>query len=109
MPFITFTYKIKGDSNRYYGKYDFYNMSDDHEGLDLEVISLLIHGINKHRKKMDLPTISNDDVVVGILSYSDNQIIPTYSTQAEIKCFDFYCIEYDTEHKINYYIDGELV
>jgi hypothetical protein len=41
--------------------------------------------------------------MIGILSFSSNNIIPTYSTDNEIKCFDFYC-SYD--NKI--YINGKL-
>ena len=109
MPFITFIYKIKGVPQTYYGKYDFDYISDDHEGLDLEIINVLSYGLNKYRTKNNIPKIlNNDDIIVGIMSYSDYRTIPVYSTKSEIKCFDFYCIEYDT-NKINYYVYGEEI
>ena len=43
-------------------------------------------------------------IVIGILSFSSDNIIPTYSTDNEIKCFDFY---YDSDNKI--YINGKLI
>ena len=43
-------------------------------------------------------------IIIGILSYSSNKIIPTYSTDNEIKCFDFY---YNYDNKI--YINGKLI
>jgi hypothetical protein len=110
MPFITFIYKIKGVPQTYYGKYDFDYMSDDHEGLDLEIINVLSYGLNKYRQKNSIPKIDNKDIIVGILSYSDHRIIPIYSTKDEIKCFDFYCLEYDSNSdKIKYYVYGEEI
>jgi hypothetical protein len=42
--------------------------------------------------------------MIGILSLSADRIIPTYSTNAEIKCFDFYK-NYDGQ----IYINGKLI
>ncbi len=39
-------------------------------------------------------------ITIGVLSFSSNQAIPTFSTKNEIKCFDFYCY-YDTKIYIN--------
>jgi len=46
----------------------------------------------------------NTKIIIGLLSFSSNNIIPMDSTDNEIKCFDFYC-NYD--NKI--YINGKLI
>jgi hypothetical protein len=103
MPFITFIYKVGNNNKKYYGKYCFHSISDDHEGLDIEVEYILKQGLNEYRKKNNIQEL-NSNIIIGILSFSSNNIIPTYSTDEEIKCFDFYC-NYD--NKI--YINGELI
>ena len=102
MPFITFIYKI-AHKKTYYGKYCFDYISDDHEGLDTIVQNVLMQSLNKYRKKKNIPELKTR-VMVGILSFSSNDIIPTYSTDDEIKCFDFY---YENYYKI--YINGKLI
>jgi len=42
--------------------------------------------------------------MVGILSFSSSETTPTYSTDNEIKCFDFYK-KYDEQ----IYINGKLI
>ena len=103
MPFITFIYKVGKNYKTYYGKYCFDYISDDHEGLDNEVKYILIKGLNEYRKKNNIQELKTK-IVIGILSFSSNNIIPTYSTDNEIKCFDFY---YDSDNKI--YINGKLI
>jgi hypothetical protein len=103
MPFITFIYKIGKNNKTYYGKYCFDYISDDHEGLDDEVKDKLINGLNKYRKKKNIPELKST-IIIGILSFSSNDIIPTYSTDNEIKCFDFY---YNDDNKV--YINGKLI
>jgi len=103
MSFITFIYKVGNNNKTYYGKYCFDYISDDHEGLDNEVKNILIKGLNEYRKKKNLKKLKSK-IIVGILSFSSNDIIPTYSTDDEIKCFDFYYQKYD---KI--YINGKLI
>lgn len=78
-------------------------VSDDHEGLDLEVKYDLINGLNKYRQKKGLPKLKAK-IIIGVMSFSSNEIVPTYSTKNEIKCFDFYH-DFDT----NIYINGKLV
>ena len=102
MPFITFIYKVGKNNKTYYGKYCFDYISDDHEGLDNEVKNILIKVLNKYRKKKNIPKL-NTKIFIGILSYSSDDIIPTYSSENEIKCFDFYC---DYDNKI--YVNGKL-
>ena len=105
MPFITFIYKIGRNSKTYYGKICTDYVSDDHEGLDNEVKYSLIRGINAYRKNKNMPqNVNEKNILIGILSFSSNQYIPTYSTDEEIKCFDFY---HNDDHKI--YINGKLI
>ena len=105
MPFITFIYKVGKNYKTYYGKYYFDYISDDHEGLDNEVKYILIKGLNEYRKKNNIQELNKyRKIIIGILSFSSNQIIPTYSTDNEIKCFDFY---YNYDNKI--YINGKLI
>ena len=103
MPFITFIYKVGKNDKTYYGKYCFDYISDDHEGLDDEVKHKLINALNKYRKKKNIPELKSK-IIIGILSFSSNDIIPTYSTDDEIKCFDFY---YNDDNKV--YINGKLI
>ena len=106
MSFISFIYKIQGENTRYYGKYCCDYISDDHEGLDLEVKSILKSGLNAHRVNNGLPKLKSKDICIGVLSFSRNEYIPTYSTDEEISCFDFYCLSKRSDAK--YYIDGVL-
>ena len=50
MPFITFIYKIKNINRVFYGKYICDYISDDNEGLDVEVMPYLFKEINKFQK-----------------------------------------------------------
>ena len=103
MPFITFIYKVGKNYKTYYGKYCFNSISDDHEVLDNEVKDILIKGLNEYRKKNNVQKLKSK-IIIGILSFSSNNIIPTYSTDNEIRCFDFY---YNYDNKI--YINGKLI
>ena len=89
MPFITFIYKVGKNPKTYYGKYCFDYISDDHEGLDNEVKYILKQSLNQYRKQNNENKIKLK-LMIGILSFSSNETIPTYSTNNEIKCFDFY-------------------
>ena len=62
-------------------------------------IVLIIKGLNKYRKKKNIQELKSD-VIVGILSFSSDNVVPTYSTENEIKCFDFYYC-YDNKMYIN--------
>jgi hypothetical protein len=91
MPFITFFYKLKNDNTKYYGKFVSNYISDDHGGLDREMKSIVVYGINLlNLSKQTEMTITIDDVSLGILSFSDHSYIPTYSSDDEIVMFDFY-------------------
>ena len=102
MPFITFIYKVGKNNKTYYGKYCVDYVSDDHEGLDNEVKGILIKGLNKYREKNNQKIITK--IIIGILSFSSDFLIPTDSSNNEIKCFDFY---YDYDNKI--YINGNQI
>jgi hypothetical protein len=102
--FITFIYRVGKSPKTYYGKYYGSDISDDHEGLDTEVIHCLCQGLNKYRSMNDMPKLSLNAVVVGVLSFSRDQYIPTYSSEKEIRCFDFY-----KDDKNRIYINGKLI
>ena len=106
MTFITFIYKIGNNSKTYYGKYVTDHISDDHNGLDAEVKYELIDGINRYRTKKALPKL-HSKIIIGIISFSSDKYIPVYSSDNEIKCFDFYFIEERYYKKI--YINGKLI
>lgn len=103
MSFITFIYKIGKNDKTYYGKYCFDHISNDHQGLDNKVKYILKKGLNEYRKKNNIKALRSK-IIIGILSFSSNDIIPIYSTNNEIKCFDFY-YNYDNE----IYINGKLI
>ena len=106
MPIVTFIYKLgnKKHSRTFYGKYDGY-ISDDHEGLDLEIKRHVEDGINIYRTQNNLKPIKT--IQVGILSLSVDGIVPAYSSDKEIKMFDFYCI-YDFYSK-KIYVNGKKI
>lgn len=105
MPFITFIYKIGEMTEKiYYGKYCTNYISDDHEGLDIDVKYSLIRGLNEYNKQNNICLKINEKIIVGILSFSSDNTIPTYSSNDEIQCFDFYR---DYEKKI--YINSKLI
>lgn len=103
MKFITFIYKI--GNNVYYGKHVTDYISDDHDGLDIEVKNKLLESINKYRKQKNYSIIS--DIDVGVISFSSNNIIPIFSSDHEIKCFNYYYEEIKYNTKI--YINGKML
>ena len=107
MPFITFIYRIGNNKKTYYGKYACGYISDDHEGLDAEIKPDVINGINAFRKQNELLVLEDKEIKIGVLSFSMNQYIPTYSTDDEIECFDFYYKYFDNVGKT--YINGKLI
>jgi hypothetical protein len=90
MPFITFIYRIEGNPRMYYGKHVTDSISDDHEGLDVDVKYELLRAINIYKTTKNAPNLNETQLTVGILSLSINKYIPTYSSEAEINCFDYY-------------------
>lgn len=103
MPFITFIYKVGKNPKTYYGKCCFDYISDDHEGLDNEVKYILKGGLNEYRKQKNIPKIKSK-IMIGVLAFSSNKVVPVYSTNDEIKCFDFYK-NYDGQ----IYVNGKMI
>jgi hypothetical protein len=104
MIFISFFYKIENDPRIYYGKY----YSDDkifeeHDGLDLIVEDIVLFGLNKFRKQKNFLELKSNNIYIGILSISDDKIMPINSSQKEINFFNFYYVN----NKI--YVNGNLV
>ena len=89
MPFVTFIYRIANNKKVFYGKYVCDYISDDHDGLDNEIKGILNCGMNEYRKQMGFVKI-NKKISIGILSLCVHDYIPTYSSDSEIQCFDFY-------------------
>lgn len=108
MPFITFIYRIGKNKRVFYGKYVCDSMSDDHDGLDDEIKPTVIAGINKYREQRGFTKLLRKNLLIGILSYSMNECIPTYSSDREIQCFDFYHKKC-TLHENETYINGILI
>jgi hypothetical protein len=106
MAFITFFYKIGNHPKMYCGKYACDYISHDHDGLDIIVKSALINGINKYRAKKNLPKLKTR-VNVGVMSFSADRYIPTYSTKSEKSFFDFYYTEY--KYVCKTYVNGKLM
>lgn len=107
MPFITFIYRIENNKKTFYGKFVCDYISDDHEGLDMEVKPTVIYGIKEYRKQKNLEKLT-EKIHVGILSFSTDKYIPTYSSSEEIECFDFYYQEL-SNYKREIYINGNLI
>ena len=112
MGFITFIYRVTDNPKTYYGKYSFNRISDDHEGLDKEVLPLVVEAINQYRRQKYLnfyPEVDASDISIGILSFCIEHNYPTYSSEDEIKMFDFYCKYYDHTKNSIKYINGKSV
>jgi len=85
-------------------------ISDDHEGLDIEVREQLLFGLNMLRKQNGMDVLDDafmDEIKVGVISFALDEHIPSYSSDTEIGCFDFYCKTENGKHK--YYVDGVRV
>ena len=90
MPFVTFIYKIGKSGRVFCGKYACAYISDDHEGLDDVIRRDVVDGINKYREQSNLSKLKSQQICIGVMSLSTSRCIPTYSTDKEIKCFDYY-------------------
>lgn len=89
MPTVCFMYRINDDPKTYFGKYVADYISNDHEGLDQEVIGILEKNYNPQY----------DTFRVGILSCSTNDNFINYSSESEYTFFDFYYVHYNNMHK----------
>ena len=106
MPFITFIYRIENTEKIFYGKYVCDYVSDNHEGLDIEIKPIVINGINEYRNQKGLDKLDKK-VFLGILSFSSNRHNFIYSSIKEIECFDFYYINCNDESET--YINGKFI
>lgn len=105
MMFISFIYRINGDhAHTYHGKYIRDYISDDHDGLDKEVLGTLLWALNTDRKANGLSPLLKTQVMVGVVAFVNDEYVPVFSSSREIACFDFYS---DVEHKV--YIRGNLL
>lgn len=107
MPFITFIYRLPDTDKVFYGKCVIDYISDDHEGLDKEVRGQLLNGLNMLRKQNSLSLLDREfvsEIKVGVISFALDEHIPSYSSDKEISCFDFYCKNENGKHR--YYVDG---
>ena len=108
MPFISFIYRI--GTKKYFGKYASQSISDDHDGLDCEVRYFLMEGLNRFRAQRGEAALSDADVLIGVLSFSANQYIDVWSSEEEIKCFDFYFLQFHSgNRRSETYVNGEML
>lgn len=110
MSFASFIYRIPNSKKTYFGKYVFNGyISDDHNGLDIEIKDDVLKAINQYRIKWGESKIQ--DIMIGILAFSPGDgVIPVYSSEEEYKAFDLY-YECDDNYRNppNIYINGELM
>ena len=114
--FISFFYRIGEEKERYLGKIFFSCMSDDHDGLDVEVRPYLLSGLNSYREIHGLPILDDKDLQIAVISFSFEKVIPVYSTDDEIPGFDFYMRvkgggdgDYYTNQEIKTYVNGKYI
>jgi len=103
---VTFIYRIVNNPKTFYGKCDYDWLSDDHDGLDVEVKYPLLSCINKYRDQNQLSAVREEEVKVGILSCSYDKNFYDYSFLEESQCFDFY---YRQGAPLLYFINGEKI
>jgi hypothetical protein len=110
--FVTFIYRICGNPTTCYGKFLSGWISDDHQGLDAEMKSVLVNAINRRRRRDVLQgsLLREEEVTLGILSVSYAESFPIYSTSEERFCFDFYYTDYGySSDACQAYLDGVLI
>lgn len=105
---VTFIYRFSNNPKVYYGKYYCSYISDDHNGLDIEILPDVLFGINEFRKQQNLSPLKPKQINIGIMSCSPNDNYLDYSTRREIKAFDFYLSDFRKSGK-QIYINGSKV
>lgn len=106
---ITFIYRIDKSQQTYFGKYMAHYISDDHSGLDTIIRPKLTYGLNKHRRLNNKNKLKQS-IFIGILSYSNDFM--NYSSEKEVRCFDFLYEQYKTNSLVDvedYWVNGELL
>jgi len=105
MPIITFTYFVRTNPTRHFGKYVSNRDLPIGFGIDEVVRYALIQTLNIEQKvySMEGESYSKDDVDVGILSYTEDNAWTTYR---EVCAFDMY-IEVRENGKTRRWVNGE--
>jgi len=85
---VTFLYRVQYEPTVHFGKCDYEYVSDDHDGLDIEVINSLLHGMNSWRTQRGFVALTEEDVQVGIMSVSSDD--RCYTSEHDYACFDFW-------------------
>jgi hypothetical protein len=104
---ISFIYRIDKTNQTYFGKYLTDNISDNHDGLDTIIRPKLTYGLNKHRRINNKNKLKQS-IFIGVLSYSNTWM--DFSSEREIKCFDFLYERYKTEEGVeveDYWVNRE--
>jgi hypothetical protein len=79
---VTFMYRVGQNPTTYYGKIIYNSLSDDHDGLDLEVLYTLRKGLSDFG-------FTCKKINASVISYTNNCMFSYYSEQ-DRSCFDFY-------------------
>ena len=106
---ITFIYRIDKSIKTNFGKFMAHYSSDDHSGLDTIIRPKLTYGLNKHRRLNNKNKLKQS-IFIGILSYSNDFM--NYSSEKEVRCFDFLYEQYKTNSLVDvedYWVNGELL
>ena len=104
---ISFIYRIDKSNQTYFGKYLTDNISDNHDGLDTIIRTKLTYGLNKYRRINNKNKLKQS-IFIGVLSYSNTWM--DFSSEREIKCFDFLYEQYKTESGVeveDYWVNRE--
>jgi len=89
MPIIAFTYFVRSNPTRYFGKYVSNVELPNSVGLDAVIRSALIRTLNIERDVygIEVRPYTEDEVDIGILSYTEDNAWTTYR---EVHAFDTY-------------------
>ncbi len=90
---ITFMYRVGQNPKVFYGKVIDY-ISDDHDGLDIDMMYYLRNGLAKF-------DINPRKLHVSIIGYTPDNFFSYYSKQ-DRSCFDFYADLCDPKQKYYY-------
>ena len=101
---VTFIYKNKNSTTKYYGKYIGYLSNDYNEGLDRELLNYTsIYSILK--EPLDLN--DQNDLIIGILGF--NRDTYDYFSEEEKYIFDLLYCNWTSGQKQEIYLNGNLL
>lgn len=111
MSTICFLYRIKENPIVYYGKYVTNYLQENHKGLDKEILPTFLSLYNQYRKKERESDLGEQDIHLGVISFSTHTNSMDYCSSQEISFFDFYYEEYyDTKTYGRFcFVHGEKV